>query len=88
MKHEQGSIQGSSEMTLALIENLQSVCLAVALFKILRATLYATLKRENASFLVIHGEDIFFGTITDRRCKYLKTDTKLSQVICGEASPL
>jgi hypothetical protein len=73
---------------LAMIGNHQSVCLAIALFIILRATLYATLKREKPSFLVIHDEEALFCLIAARLCKYSKTEDKLSQVISRYPSPL
>ncbi|MFH1081253.1 MAG: hypothetical protein V1766_13505 [Pseudomonadota bacterium] len=88
MKYERGSIRGSTKGVAAMIGNQQSVCLAIAFFAILRATLYATLERENASFSVIHGEDVlFYFNVTDR-CKYLKIDTKLCQVISDYPLPL
>lgn len=88
MKYERGSIQGSSEGVVGMIGNHQSVCLAIAFFAILRATLYATLKRENASFPVSHGEDVLFCFTIACLCKYLKIDTKLCQVISDYLSPL
>jgi hypothetical protein len=88
MKYERGSIQGSTEGVPAMVGNLQSVCLAIAFLAILRATLYATLERENASFSVIYGEETLSCLIVAHLCKYLKIDNKLCQVISNYPKPL
>ena len=88
MKFERGSIQGSSEGALAMVGNYQSVCLAIALFAILRATLYATPEREKTGFPVIHGEEVIFYLTAGHLRNHRKIEAKLCQVIFNYGSPL